>query len=365
MNLVVNARDAMPKGGSIAIGIQPMNLAQIDTLANSERRPGGYVCLSVADTGLGMDESTLKHIFEPFFTTKEAGKGTGLGLATVHGIVAQHQGWVEVESVVGHGTTFRVYLPADGKSSLTTASKVNLEPAARGSETILLVEDEIGLRKALAQSLRALGYCVHEAVNGQAAMTLWQRHGAEVDLLLTDMVLPEGITGLELGEKLMTLKPGLRMIISSGYSAEVVRAGMPAKPGVVYLPKPFDTNTLADVVRRCLERPPCEKPGTNKQGDRRDPLPHLLTDLGDAPVMATPPPPKTAAEAPCKPLTREAMSVLPPELKQQLGAAALRGRYHELIHLIDQAAAVDSALSTQLRQLVVRYDYETLIQLMN
>jgi PAS domain S-box-containing protein len=254
MNLVVNARDAMPKGGRICISTASTELGVTEVTPNSERPTGRFVCLTVADSGTGMDDAMLKHIFEPFFTTKEAGKGTGLGLATVHGIVAQHKGWVEVESQLGQGSTFRVFLPAMAEPVMQTVEVPLTEPLQRGKEAILLVEDDHKVRRTVGQTLRALGYVVYEASNGQEAMTLWQKHGAQVEMLFTDMVMPEGITGLELMERLRRLKPGLRVIISSGYSAEIAQAGMPDKAGVVYLPKPYEARTLADTVRNCLSK---------------------------------------------------------------------------------------------------------------
>ncbi|MBL9129080.1 MAG: PAS domain S-box protein, partial [Verrucomicrobiales bacterium] len=221
MNLVVNARDAMPKGGTVTIAtrVGAFETGCAGDLVDS--LPGHIVCLSVADTGIGMSEETLKHIFEPFFTTKESGKGTGLGLATVHGIVAQHRGWVEVESREGRGSTFRVYFPVADTPFVVAAGDEPFGGAApRGHETILVVEDETSLRHGIVRTLRALGYRVYEAENGQQAMRLWEKHGREVDLLLTDMVMPEGITGLELGEQLRNHKPSLRMILSTGYSAD-------------------------------------------------------------------------------------------------------------------------------------------------
>lgn len=254
MNLVVNARDAMPRGGRITISTGLSQLTPADVLTNADRRTGSFVCLAVADTGTGMDETTMKKIFEPFFTTKEAGKGTGLGLATAHGIVAQHKGWMEVESAEGHGTTFRVFLPALSAAPVSENREAQNAPLQGGRETILMVEDEIRVRKMVSQTLRSLGYRVYEASNGKEAMALWQTHGDEVDLLFTDMVMPEGMTGLELVENLQSLKPSLRAVISSGYSSEIVQAGVPKRAGLVYLPKPFETKTLAEVVRTCLAK---------------------------------------------------------------------------------------------------------------
>lgn len=254
MNLAVNARDAMPRGGRITISTTVAELTAAQAEAHPSRRPGRFVCLAMLDTGCGMDAATLRRIFEPFFTTKEAGKGTGLGLATVDGIVAQHKGWVEVDSEAGAGTTFRVYLPASAQAAQEATPAPLVRPVPRGRETVLVVEDEPVVREMVAESLRALGYRVREAGSGQQAMTLWQAHAGQVDLVLTDMVMPEGMTGLELVEQLQAVKPGLKAVIVSGYSAEIVQAGVPTKAGVTYLPKPFATKVLADVVRDCLDQ---------------------------------------------------------------------------------------------------------------
>ena len=253
MNLVVNARDAMPGGGRITMGTQPFTVSREDTVSDPSRRPGLFVCLTVSDTGCGMDDLTLKRIFEPFFTTKEPGRGTGLGLATVHGIVAQHQGWVEVESRVGAGSTFRVLLPALASPIPAPEPTVLDVPMLRGQETILLVEDEDAVRRLTARVLREFGYCVHEAANGQAAIRVWDVHSASIDLLLTDMVMPEGLTGLELATQLQARKPALKVIISSGYSAEIFKSGAPIRKGLVYLPKPCEAKVLAALVRNLLD----------------------------------------------------------------------------------------------------------------
>jgi two-component system, cell cycle sensor histidine kinase and response regulator CckA len=255
INLVVNARDAMPKGGRLTISVATEDLDGAHAALRPTRRAGTFVCLTVTDTGCGMDSVTLKRIFEPFFTTKEVGKGTGLGLATVHGIVVQHKGWIEVDSKVGEGTVFRVYLPALPGPAVDTEDPIPTEPPLRrGTETILLVEDEPKVRNLVAQALRVLGYTVHEAVDGQQALSLWGVHGADVDLLLTDMIMPGGMTGLELTDRLQSIKPGLLAIISSGYSAEIAQTSSPAREGVAYLPKPYEVKTLADKLRESLDR---------------------------------------------------------------------------------------------------------------
>jgi PAS domain S-box-containing protein len=262
MNLAVNARDAMPKGGRLLI--QTARVETVTDLVTPEgnRPPGCYIRLSVTDTGSGMDDSTLKHIFEPFFTTKATGKGTGLGLATVYGIVKQHRGWIEVETEVGKGSTFRVWLPARNSPVSPETKPTGLEPIADGTETILLVEDEASVRRTVGQCLRRFGYQVLEAGDPTEAIQLWRSRSSEIDLLFTDMVMPGGTTGLELAERLRTEKPDLKVIICSGYSAEMVDHDHERLPGVVLLPKPFVTPVLAAVVRACLDGRSATTPDT-------------------------------------------------------------------------------------------------------
>ncbi len=254
MNLVVNARDAMPRGGRITIATTPERVSDRQARAKPERRVGAFVRLSVGDTGCGMDSSTMAHVFEPFFTTKGAGQGTGLGLATAHGIVAQHHGWIEVASEPGRGSTFSVFLPVAGPAPSPVEHEAAVPMPDGGHETILVVEDEAAVRRMIVRSLAELGYAVIEAASGREALRLWRAHDASVDLLFTDMVMPEGMTGLELVERLQRLRPGLKAIISSGYSADIVRAGVPDRPGIVYLPKPYDVPTLGRAIRDCLDR---------------------------------------------------------------------------------------------------------------
>jgi PAS domain S-box-containing protein len=252
VNLTVNARDAMPKGGSLSLFTHRTDITETPTTVNSEARPGQFVCLTVTDTGCGMDGVTMKRIFEPFFTTKEVGKGTGLGLATVHGIVKQHNGWVEVESAVGQGTTFRVYLPAKNHRPETCELDLDPPPTARGHETILLVEDEASLRKATGRFLARNGYTILEASNGKDALRQWEQNQARIHLLYTDMIMPGGMTGLELAERLQAQKPGLPAIISSGYSTELVQPDNPIGKGIVYVPKPCAPSLMLKIVYECL-----------------------------------------------------------------------------------------------------------------
>jgi PAS domain S-box-containing protein len=255
MNFAVNARDAMPRGGKLTIAT---GVAELDAEAvklHSERQPGRFVTLSVADTGVGMDEQTQKHIFEPFFTTKDIGKGPGLGLPTAHGIIKQHQGWIEVQSQFGKGSRFVVYLPAKAQADAPTAKASAAPPVVGGKGTLLLVEDEEIVRRPIGIFLRKLGYQVIEAANGRQALELWKQHRGQIDLLYTDMVMPEGLSGLELAEKLRGDMPGLKVIISSGYSAEFNQQGMTALPGCVFLPKPSPAAAIAAVIRECLGQP--------------------------------------------------------------------------------------------------------------
>lgn len=260
-NLCLNARDAMtPKGGRLTIDAKIVELGAQATWENPEARPGTFVCLSVADTGIGMDAATLARIFEPFFTTKEVGKGTGLGLATVYGITKQHRGWIEVSSRMGQGSTFRIYLPA-----LSEAPPVESESARpevkRGNETILLVEDEPLVRQVAAMSLRWHGYRVIEANDGQEAIRLWEQHTNEIDLLFSDMVMPGGINGMELFRRFKQTKATLKAIVTSGYSQDLATSNVRTEPDLAFLSKPYEITTLAVAVRKCLDQAHAERTG--------------------------------------------------------------------------------------------------------
>ena len=253
MNLAINARDAMPAGGLITIRTGLLTLDEAHVRAQPDRRSGKFICLSVADTGCGMGAATLKRIFEPFFTTKEPGKGTGLGLATVHGIVGQHRGWVEVESELGKGTTFRILLPACGPAEAMPADATPVPlSAVAGSETILLVEDAAAVRRNVARVLQQFGYTLLAAQDSRDATTLWEKEKDRIDLLLTDVVLPGGTSGTALAERFQAEKPGLKVILSSGYSQEIAKEGLPAHLHATYFPKPYDAMALGVAIRSCL-----------------------------------------------------------------------------------------------------------------
>jgi signal transduction histidine kinase/ActR/RegA family two-component response regulator len=252
MNLCLNARDAMPKGGTLTLETSLVTLDAASVRVDPKSRPGQFVCLRVSDTGCGMNADVLKHLFEPFFTTKELGKGTGLGLASVYGAVQQHRGWLNVESRPDHGTTFRLCLPRSPKPEATgTPNRAPIDTKGKG-ETLLLVEDEADLLAIATRALSRLGYRVLPAVDGRQALALWECYANEIDLVLTDMRMPNGISGLALAERLWSSKPSLKIIIMSGYSAEMATTGSASKAEFTYLAKPFELQTLAETVRRCL-----------------------------------------------------------------------------------------------------------------
>ncbi|HYG35840.1 MAG TPA: ATP-binding protein [Clostridia bacterium] len=257
MNLVVNARDAMPTGGTITLATERARFTQHHCAWHHEARPGEFIRLTVSDTGCGMEEQTVGKIFEPFFTTKEAGKGTGLGLATVYGIVQQHQGWIEVRSAFGKGSSFHVYLPAVAPGGRPAKPDAEEEkPVPEGNETILLVEDEVSVRTLTAMLLRRLGYQVLEAGNGPEALAVWEQPNQRVDLLLTDMVMPGGMTGLELAQTLRGRKPALRVIVLSGYSTELLQADVPPSRKFHVVSKPVEIKVLAQLIRKSLLESP-------------------------------------------------------------------------------------------------------------
>ncbi|HEX7859741.1 MAG TPA: response regulator [Verrucomicrobiae bacterium] len=253
MNLVVNARDAMPGGGKLVIATSYLEVDNEYASRHPEAAAGSYVCLIVSDTGCGMDEATKGRLFEPFFTTKEVGKGTGMGLATAYGIVKQHNGWIEVESKVGAGSTFTVYFPTTRKNQPKVEKKPSLPQALGGQETILVVEDEEPVRRFVSDLLKEYGYNVRLASNGVEALDVWKQASNEIDLLLTDVVMPQQISGLELADRLIKEKNDLKVIYTSGYSIELLDRHFGSRPTVNFLPKPYHPLKLAEAVRTCLD----------------------------------------------------------------------------------------------------------------
>jgi PAS domain S-box-containing protein len=252
MNLAVNARDAMPRGGKLVVETAARTLTEAETAAIPEATAGRYVSLRVTDAGSGIPPEILPRIFEPFFTTKEPGKGTGLGLATVYGIVNQHGGCIRVTSEPGRGTSFEVLLPAREDASAEAGEAAQPVPRG-GTETILLVEDDAAVRQLTRAVLEAHGYRVLEAAHGREALALWEQADGRVDLLLADLVMPEGLSGSALAERLRARRSDLRVVFTSGYSAEIAGRELSLKPGQNFLQKPATSTDLLDTVRRCLD----------------------------------------------------------------------------------------------------------------
>jgi len=253
LNLAVNARDAMPKGGQMLIETAEKIVDESLARLNPDAAPGRYVCLIVSDTGCGIPPEVMPRIFEPFFTTKEPGKGTGLGLATVFGIVKQHHGLLKVESKPGQGVKFQIILPASTASAADPSAAVARPEPREGTETILLVEDEWVVRTLTRAILTRYGYKVLEAPNGVEALKLWHEHRGAVALLVTDLVMPEGLSGQELARRLQADQPQLKVIYISGYSAEIAGQELQLRSGENFIQKPFAPDQLLGTIRHYLD----------------------------------------------------------------------------------------------------------------
>ena len=252
VNLCVNARDAIHDTGKITVETSAVTFDETDCAAHVGFTPGKYVLLTVSDDGCGIDAETLSHLFEPFFTTKEVGKGTGLGLATVYGMVKQNNGFIDVYSKPGQGTTFKIYLPRHATESGRTALMDASQPAARGHETILLVEDEPMILDITTKMLERQGYTVQAAATPGEAIRLAREHVGEIHLLMTDVVMPE-MNGRDLAKNLLSLYPNLKRLFMSGYTADVIAHHGVLDEGVQFIQKPFSVQTLAVKVRGVLD----------------------------------------------------------------------------------------------------------------
>ena len=253
INLAVNARDAMPRGGRLTIETANVDLDAQYAKQHSYVQAGSYVMLAVSDTGIGMPEDVRAHLFEPFFTTKESGAGTGLGLSMVYGAVKQNGGHIEVSSEPSHGATFKIFLPAIQEPPDTT---VDADHASRpvGAETIVLVEDEEHVRTIASMMLRRQGYTVHAFADGPSAIAAVETMGGQLDLVITDVVMPR-MNGKVLTERLLQLRPSLRVLFTSGYTANVIVHHGVLDEGVEFLSKPYSLEHLARRVREVLEKP--------------------------------------------------------------------------------------------------------------
>jgi CheY-like chemotaxis protein len=254
MNLAVNARDAMPDGGKLVIETANVDIDESYVAAHTEAHPGPFVQLTVADTGVGMDEATRQRAFEPFFTTKSKGVGTGLGLSTVYGIIKQSGGWILMYTEPGQGTIFRVYLP---RVSEPAERPLPVSPVAslQGAETILVVEDQPAVRKLTADILKRYGYDVLEVANGAEALLLSERFHSPIHVMVTDVIMP-GMTGRELASRLATLRPDMKVLFISGYAGDIITHQGVLDSDVAFLSKPFAPDALAGKLRELLDAAP-------------------------------------------------------------------------------------------------------------
>jgi signal transduction histidine kinase/ActR/RegA family two-component response regulator len=253
LNLCVNARDAMPRGGKVIMELSTVEMAIEVARQRGLSRQGQYVHLAVSDSGCGISAEHLPRIFDPFFTTKDVGKGTGLGLATVYGIIQQHRGCIEVESIVDVGTTFHVYLPASDEAVIQTVSQeAPIHKNDAGSACILIVEDEDMVRSIATATLRRKGYRMLEASSGVEALKLFRDHIEHIDLLFTDVMMPGNMLGDELANQVRELRPTIPILFTSGYSPDVAQLQLLSNSS--FLPKPFTTAQLLQSIQRCLDR---------------------------------------------------------------------------------------------------------------
>jgi two-component system, cell cycle sensor histidine kinase and response regulator CckA len=252
MNLCLNARDAMPDAGRLVIETQNVEIEEEYCRLHSYAKPGSYVLLAVSDTGVGMDAAATERVFEPFFTTKEVGKGTGLGLATVYGIVRQHGGFIHLYSELGKGTTFRIYLPAGNGVAEPRGPRSN-EQTPKGTETILLAEDNEGLREAAQEMLQRLGYRVILAINGAEAVKLFETSPDKIDLVILDVVMPD-LSGPAAYSRMAAIQPDLRVVFATGYTAETASLNSTLEKGAPILQKPYSMRNLGQIVRGALDR---------------------------------------------------------------------------------------------------------------
>src|ERR1700751_6260252 len=252
VNLAVNSRDAMREGGRLILETSRVRVGKSGS-SDSRKRPGQYAHLSVTDTGVGIPAEHLSRIFEPFFTTKELGKGTGLGLSTVLSIVEQHRGWIEVTSHVGMGTTFNLYLPWSVKNKPTPAPAAEEPSIPRGAETILLVEDEETVRRSIAHMLTRYGYRIQAATSGATALKIWRQHHQSIQLVVTDVVMPGGVSGRALFDQMRSREPDLKVIFSSGYTDEILGNDALLRQNPNFIEKPFAPEELVRKIRACLD----------------------------------------------------------------------------------------------------------------
>jgi len=332
MNLVVNARDAMPEGGKLTIETSNVDIDEEYAAHHVGVKPGSYVRLAVTDTGCGMDDQTKTQLYEPFFTTKEKGKGTGLGLSTVYGIVKQSGGNIWVYSELGLGTTFKIYLPRE-LSVKATANRLRaiLKPA-RGTETILVVEDEEALRKVAMRSLEAAGYTVLAAAAGDEALLISAQHAGIIHLLLTDVVMPR-MSGQALAQSLLKTRPMAKVLYMSGYADNAFVHHGVVDEGTHFIGKPF---TATDITRKV-----------------RDVLDNDFDNIPDGHEQAL----KADVVVNEQPLDRAALQALPEDVLGELRKAVAAARYDDIVEIVESIRTTEPDVATRLLRMVEIFDY--------
>ncbi|PKN23866.1 MAG: hybrid sensor histidine kinase/response regulator [Deltaproteobacteria bacterium HGW-Deltaproteobacteria-22] len=341
MNLVVNARDAMPMGGKLTIGTANIELDEEYSERHLAVKPGSYVQLAVSDTGHGMDEQTQKRIFEPFFTTKEKDKGTGLGLAMVYGIVKQSGGDIWVYSELGQGTTFKVYLPRDRSTGARSATVSPVVAGrATGTETVLIVEDEESLRKVIRRVLVAAGYTVMTAKDGDEALQICARHTEELHLVLTDVVMPR-MSGRVLVQELAKTRPTVKVVYMSGYTDAAISHHGILDAGTHFLAKPFTSTGLLQKVREVLDI------GIIRVAGEREPAA------------------EDDAEKREQPLDKAAHRPLSPDVLARLRKAVISARYNDIVKIVETIRVKEPDLATDLRRMLDLFDYDGMRELLS
>jgi PAS domain S-box-containing protein len=346
MNLAVNARDAMPNGGQLTLETADVVLDRAYAREHVEVTPGSYVMLAVSDTGVGMSEEVKAHAFEPFFTTKGKDKGTGLGLAVVYGIVKQSEGHIAIESELGIGTTVKVYLPRLERAVEAATHEPTAQPLVRGTETILVVEDEKAVLALACRTLRKCGYTVLEAGDPEEALHRSGEHAGPIHLLLTDMVMPS-MSGRELAERLLPLRPEMAVLYTSGYTDDAIVQHGVLGSGVPFLHKPFTPPVLARRVRELLDTVSAH-------------VPPVESEAGFDPQQADEAPEGYADEVP---LPHDAVSGLSGELVAAMQQATLSADIERLYELIGQVETHDARVAAELRGLAGNYAYDALLDL--
>jgi signal transduction histidine kinase len=342
MNLVVNARDAMPGGGKLTIETSNVDLDEEYAARHVAVKPGPYVHFAVSDTGCGMDAKTQARIFEPFFTTKEKGKGTGLGLSTVYGIVKQSGGNIWVYSEPGQGTTFKVYLPRElsGSTTVTASRLAAVATAPTATETILVVEDEEAVCNIAKRILCAAGYTVLTAASPDEALLTCNAHRGKMHLLLTDVVMPQ-MSGRVLAERLVLARPGIKVLYMSGYTDEAIVHQGTLDPGTHFIAKPFSAADLTRKVREVLDSTIADPADGHEQAAKAD------TKMKE------------------RLLDREASRALPPAVLNRLRQAVIAARYDEIVELAETIRITDPNLATELRRMADLFDYDGMRDLLS